>query len=277
MESHPASRAASRAAALLLVACWAPAAWAQNADIVSGSIATCNVKGNVAVTLPLLGTFDYPLPCVNRTERTAAGIDDRSVTGDVDLSVTPMLDVAHLKAPHGRAGYTQAPRSSSREGLTEVEEFDAVQGLLAANGVRGALRCSCSSETRRVECRASTRIAALLINGQPVSLPENVPLNHTLPIVGGSVRVKLPLLGHVVDVPVQGSAVLNEVVVTGSGTTQGTVEHNPVRLTLAGGVNVAGVGLVGVKIDVIDHSTWETTYSAAYPVAVEPSAPEDWL
>lgn len=248
----------------LLLAAGSSPAFAENPDLDTGSVSTCNVKGTVTVTL-LGNTVAYPLTCVNETKRSERGIDEKSIIKDVDLSLPVLEDAVNLRLVQGESEYTTAPFTTTRRGRTEGAAFDALQGLIAMDAVAGGLECTDSSVTRQVDCKAFTTVGAMLLNGKPVDLPTNIPLNFTLPLVNGPVDIQLPLLGRVVSVPLNGKVVLNEVVVSGDGT-EPTIEHNPVHASLSGTVDVLGAGLVKVNVDIIDHTTWTSKYGTPYNV-----------
>lgn len=250
-------------ASLLLLAAGSSAALAQNADLNSGSVGTCNIKGTVSVTL-LGKTHSYPLPCINKTQLSARGVDEKALVEPFKLDVPVLGDVIHLKLAEGRSDFTPAFNASIRRGLTQAAEFDALQGLIAVNALQGGLICEDSRDTKRVQCEAFTSVGAMLLNGQPVSLPPEIPLNHVVPITKSPVEITLPLLGTVISVPLSGAIVLNEVVVTGDGTPQLAVEHHPIHATLSGSLRTLGAGLVTVNVDITDATSVKSDFRTPY-------------
>jgi hypothetical protein len=241
-----------------------PIAFAQNADLTSASVNTCNVKGSVSITV--LGvTTTLPITCINPSQETAAGNDEDSTTGNVNVGVPGVVNVADLAAPYGESNYVNGPNETSLVGATTVDDASLVQDVIAASGVRGLLICESTTGEDSLRCSAGTEIAQLLVNGQAVVLPPSpIPLNYPVAVAGGAVQITVPGLGLLVSVPVSGSLTLNEVITHGAGTQQLTVEHAPLHARLDGQVTVAGIGIIKLTIDAVDYSSfdysWEETY-----------------
>jgi len=236
-----------------------PAVVAQNADLTSASVNTCNVKGSVSITV--LGVVTtVPVTCINPSQETSPGNDEESVTGNVIADVPGVVRVADLAAPYGESNYVNAPNKTWLAGGTNVEDASLVQGMVAASGVRGLVICESNTGDSTLHCSAYTEIAQLSVNGQAVTLPPApIPLNHTLAVTGGAVQITV--LGIPVSVPVSGSLTLSEVTSSGVGTPNLTIEHAPLHVRVNGSVNVAGIGVVGLAVDVMDWSTanWATS------------------
>lgn len=230
-----------------------PIASAQNADLTSASVNTCNVKGSVSITV--LGvTTTQPITCINPSQKTAPGNDEDSTTGNVNVGVPSVVNVADLAAPYGESNYVNGPNETLLVGATTADDARLVQEIISASGVRGLLSCESATGEGSVRCSAGTEIAQLLINGQAVTLPPSpIPLNYPVAIVGGAVQITVPGLGPI-SVPVSGSLTLNEVITHGAGTQQLTFEHAPLHARLKGQVEVAGMGIIGLTVDVVDYS-----------------------
>lgn len=250
---------------IALGAIWGPLAFSQSSDIESAMVGTCNLKGSVSVTV--LGiTTTTPLACLNETTQDVPGEDGDSITGDINVSAPGVSDVANVSAPNGVASYLVEPNTTLLHGLAEVKDIDLVQDTVAANSVQGDISCEQSTGDNFIECQGEVSIASLDVNGLPASVPSPISYNYTIPI---SSSLQVSVLGLLpVPVPVSGGLKLNEVVVSGatpqiSGPSvlipiqpgeSLTVEHNAMHLSLAGSVNLLGIGLVEVEVDVIDHS-----------------------
>lgn len=250
---------------IVLGAIWGPQALSQSSDIESATVGTCNLKGSVSVTV--LGvTTTTPLACLNETTQDAPGEDSDSITGDVNVSVPGVVDVANVTAPNGVASYLVEPDTTLLSGLAEVKDIDLAQDTVAANSVQGDMSCEQSTGDNFIECQGEVSIASLDINGLPASVPSPTPYNYTIPV---SSSLQVSVLGLLpVSVPVSGDLKLNEVVVSGATPQVSgpsvlipmqqpgeslTVEHNAMHLSLDGSVQLLGIGLVEVEVDIIDY------------------------
>lgn len=217
------------------------------------------------MSVTVLGvTTTTPLACLNETTQDAPGEDSDSITGDVNVSVPGVVDVANVSAPNGVASYLVEPDTTLLSGLAEAENIDLAQDAVAANSVQGDISCEQSTGDNFIECQGEVSIASLGVNGLPASVPSPTPYNYTIPV---SSSLQVSVLGLLpVSVPVSGDLKLNEVVVSGAtpqvsgpsvlipaqpGETL-TVEHNAMHLNLSGSVQLLGIGLVEVEVDVID-------------------------
>lgn len=237
---------------------------AQPVDFDSASMRTCNVLGSVSVTV--LGiTTTTPIGCLNEAEQTTPGEDSSSITGDIDVSAPGFANMANLSAPNGIASYSIDSDTTVLTGLAAVENIDIAQDMVSASTAQGEMSCEYISGNDFLECQGDVSIDSLHLNDNPVSLPDPIPYGYTIPASG---NLQVSVLGLLpVSVPVSGNLKLNEIVVTGatpeiSGSivkipispgNDTQVEQNSLRLSVSGSINILGIGLINIEMDIIDY------------------------
>lgn len=235
---------------------------AQSSEVASAAVKSCAVSGSVTVTLLGLNTT-LPLPCPGQAQVTAPGSDEKSALG-VDLALLGLVNVIKLDAVHQRADYVNVTGATALDGSSEAAGLSLVQNLVTASAVSGKLSCDSLSGNNRVQCQASSTIADVkLAGGNVITIPSPIPRDFTVPVGG---RLRLSVLGLVVDVPVGGALTLNHATATGTGTANVTVQHQPAALTLGGSVSVGGLGVIGVRVEAV-ASPSTVTINATRPVA----------
>ncbi|MBX9402789.1 hypothetical protein K4L06_15875 [Lysobacter sp. BMK333-48F3] len=225
----------------------APAAFAQSSEVASANVRACAASGSVSLTVLGL-TTTLPLPCAGEALRTAPGRDDTSAAS-IDLSLLGIVGLLKVGATQQEAIYTHLPGATALDGASQAAGLSLVQDLVTIEGVRGELSCDSLSGNSVVQCDAGTRVARVRIaGGDLIDLPAPIPRNFSLP-VGGTLR--LTVLGIPIEVPVGGALTLNRSTVFGVGTRNVFIAHQPVQLGLEGRVDVAGLGLVGVRVEAV--------------------------
>lgn len=226
---------------------FAPAASAQSSEVASANVRACAASGSVSLTVLGL-TTNLPLPCAGEALRNTPGRDDASAAS-IDLSLLGIVDLLKVGASQQEAIYTNAPGATALDGASQAAGLSLVQDLITIEGVRGELSCDSLSGNSVVQCNAGTRIARVRVaGGDLIDLPAPLPRNFSVP-VGGSLR--LTVLGIPVEVPVGGALTLNRSTALGVGTRNVVVLHQPAQLAVGGSVTVAGLGLVGVRVEAV--------------------------
>ncbi|TKF30023.1 hypothetical protein FCV50_14820 [Vibrio kanaloae] len=238
----------------LCVILFLPLAQASSSNIESASVSTCNVKGNLSISILGGITNNVPISCANRTERESVGKNEQSVTGDLDVDAGPMLNVAHLEAPHGTSLYQESDNTTSLIGFTEVENIEFVQGQITAEGVVGAMFIENQSDSEFLVLAPITELAYLTINGEPQTLPYPIPPNHSLYVGNISLDVNVDGIG-LVSVPVNGEVTLNRVSITESSPNETKIEHSPIHIELNGEVKLLNSELVKINLVIDDYSS----------------------
>ncbi|MFA0141320.1 hypothetical protein FCV44_02640 [Vibrio kanaloae] len=251
----------------LCVILFLPLAQASSSNIESASINSCNVKGNLSISILGGITNNVPISCVNRTERESVGINEQSVTGDVDVDAGPMLNVAHLEAPHGTSLYQESDNTTSFIGLTEVENIEFVQGQITAEGVAGGIFIEDKSDSE-LGLAAVAEIAYLTINGEPQTLPYPIPKNYSLYVGNIILDVNVAGIG-LVSVPVNGEVTLNRVSITESSPNETKIEHSPIHIELNGEVKLLNSELVKIDLVIDDYVNFKSKSRELYAVVNE--------
>lgn len=241
---------ASSAVAASIFTLAAPTTSSAQSAPIKASIRTCAVQGSI--TLKLLGlTTTLPVACVNPTTRSAPGEDNKSLTGDIVMGVPQVANIATVSSPNGSSSFVANTGSVVLTGGTAASDISALQGMVAAHGLTENMVCTVTASN--TSCNSEVSISSLTMGGSPVPLPTPIPANYALSSFGGMLKVKV--LGLVVNVPVQVGVTLNETVETvNAQTAVKTVEHTVVRVRAFGGVNVPGIGEVGVSVDLKDYA-----------------------
>ncbi|WP_363796756.1 hypothetical protein ABU614_15925 [Lysobacter firmicutimachus] len=230
---------------------FAPSAFAQSSEVAAANVRACAASGIVSVTVLGL-TTSLPLPCTGEALRSSPGRDDGSAAS-VDLSLLGIVGLLKIGAAQQQAIYTNAPGATALDGASQAAGLSLVQDLITVEGVSGELSCDSLSGDNVVKCNAGTRVARIRVaGGDLINLPAPIPRNFSLPI-GGSLR--LTVLGIPVEVPLNGVLTLNRSAVSGVGTRNVFVAHQPVQLGVEGRVSVAGLGLVGVRVEAATSSS----------------------
>lgn len=247
MYLHP----AKKLVVAMLMACGPLPLWAQDSDLVSTTVGTCNLSGSVKVTA--LGVVTTtPLPCVNPTGVNAQGADHDEIVGTMAIGVPALANVASVSAPEGFSALGGvAVGSTALAGFERLDYESVMQGQVLTEGLAGGLVCESSAGT--LTCGAGTGIASLEVAGQPVVLPSApIPLDYTLPLANLSLAVNVLGIG-VLNIPVSGNIVFNKVVVTGIPT-QRHVAHSLLEIHLTGSVTLFGLGVISVDAKIVDSS-----------------------
>lgn len=223
---------------------------AQSADVASAEAETCNIDGNVSVTL--LGiTTSYPLPCVNETDQPSPGTDTASLVGTQAINVPVLSNVASVTAPVGESRYRNITNATVLFTQTGAEDVGLAQGVIGVDGVTSQLHCSTVTDSETVRCLTYFSIGDLQVNGQSVQLPPGgVPMGYTVPVTGASLSLTLGGIPVVVT-GMSGNVVLNDVNFIPAEHAL-TIEQIPVSVDLTGSVSLLGVGLVQVHVTVRD-------------------------
>ncbi|WP_035051699.1 hypothetical protein [Andreprevotia chitinilytica] len=233
---------------------------ATDTDIVSADVKTCNIKGSVTITIAGVNYLD-DLGCANPTDEPAPGENKNSAVNTTTVGVTALSNVAGVTAPFGDAKYDNSVANKTiLTGTAGESGLSLVQGLVQSTDVAGQVTCTAVSGSSTLNCTAATTLGTTTVNGSPISIPaQPIPLNYTIALTG--LNVGINLAGIPVTVPVSGSLILNELVVTGLNTHNVTIAHNPVHLILSGSANALGSGLVGVSINVIDATATKAEFA----------------
>lgn len=264
----PRALAGALAGALTLTAvAHAPLAAAQNTDLTSASVRTCNVKGVVRITV--LGiTTTTPLACVNPTTQTAPGNDDSALADTTTLGIPAVANLATVSAPFGESDWTNTPQVTWLFGDAGASNISLAQGMVQTSDVAGYMSCDSTAGLSTFICEVAMTLGATTIGGFPVVLPpQPIPLNYTIPVIGLHLAVHplgLPLL----NIPVSGQLVLNKLTATSTGSSSLTVEHAPLSLILAGSVTVLGIGAIAAELELVDYDNVKISGEGATAVNV---------
>lgn len=244
----------------------APSAHAQDAGLASASMMTCNLKGSVRVTVAGGTPTTYNLSCLNPTAQTASGSDDSALIGVHTQGVPGIGNLASINAPFGLSDWTNGINSTVLSGEAGATEIKLLQDAIQAENVAGSMSCTTITGNRQAVCDVAMTLGTLRIAGQRVQLPPNpIPVNTTVAVAGVNLQVQptgLPML----QVPLSGELVLNQVKVTGAGTPALRIEHAPMAGHLQGKVNVLGIGAVELEVTLEDYDegSWQSKNGTRY-------------
>lgn len=225
-------------------------AWAQNADLASAEVNTCNIDGYVSITV--LGiTTQYPVSCINGSQQSTPGTDTASLLGTQTANVTVVNSIASVTAPVGVSDYATTPSHTTLFGETGAENVSLAQGLVGVDGVVAQLQCSSTTSQQTLPCAVYMTVGGVSINGSSASLPADpIPFGYQIPVSN------LAITATVLGVPVtfsnlSGTVTLNQLNVSRTGSLL-KIEHVPVAVDLTGSTQVLGIGLIGIGVHVRD-------------------------
>ncbi|MBB3228040.1 hypothetical protein FHW69_002675 [Luteibacter sp. Sphag1AF] len=236
---------------------------AQDTDLLSAKVTTCGVSTTVVLTIGPV-TLVQPLPCGKQAQVNDYGEDDESIAKvrvaapyDINVTVDGLVNLAAERAV--------APGDTVLTAESQASDFNLLDGFIEVTGLDSFLECTARKGNTALTCNTHVQGANVSVNGQSIAVPSPVPPNFTIPVPSVNVSVDVPLVGTV-QVPVGGTLVLNETVVTGPGTVNVTVEHHGIHLAVGGGVQVAGAGLVKVNANVTDDETFNLNTALAHVI-----------
>ena len=246
---------------------------AQNSGIRTAAVATCNIRGSVALTVRGVTTVS-PLTCANPTQRTAPGNDAKASTDTTSVGTSAMANLANVSGAYGRSLWevhpqdVRATRLTVLMGRAQASSMRFLQDGIEVNDAAGWSRCSSLSGNSKLSCIFGTTLDSLVINGRAWPLPSPVPLNY--PVALRNVPLRIEVLGRTVDMLMSGQVTLNKVSISGQSSPELRIVHAPIAVDVAGAATVSEVGTVQVRLNVENAS--ETMLSGAHAMSAQTQA-----
>ncbi|GLQ88517.1 hypothetical protein [Dyella flagellata] len=252
------------ASALVLVAAalgYTPYAAAQDTNLASASMTVCATSGTV--TLTVLGvTQVLPINCQGSATISVPGTTQK-VSANLNVGLLGM-NVMSLAGTTATAQETIGVDSTSLSGSVQSGTLSFLNSAVMIGNTTAALSCNARALSTTLQCQSSLGNASVSVDGLPISLPNPIPINYTIPVSNISVNVDTPL-GQV-SIATSGTLTLNGVVANGLNTPNITVAQLGERLQVSGGTTVLGLGLVSVAVDATNSNSASVQTTSSSPV-----------
>lgn len=231
---------------------YSPYTKAQDSDLKSALMETCNVRGSVTITV-LDIPVTTPLICANQSKESAPGDDVSDLAGTSIVDVPGIANLATIQAPSGESLWVDSTSTTTLFGDASASELNLLQGNIQVADVDGWALCNSSTGSAETVCGLGMKLGSLLVNGQPVAIPSQpIPFNYGVAISG--IVIQVNVLGVIYRVPLSGSLVLNKVTLANNDTTSPDLAYAPVSLSLSGAVDGPGGSKLGVDLQLDDYA-----------------------